>query len=160
MKLKTLPILATLLLCGLLSGCGTFRPVTDIPVGGNASAIKKFAAAVLTRATMDDFVWKATVAEPSVDLAMELANDSGNPDVAAAISVAIAAHLIEANGPRVLRLKLVGEGEAAKPRVFICRAKMAMDCELPVGTGVTVYAHPVSLGNLGVLVVDRISKGQ
>lgn len=151
--------LASIVICSVLllalSGCGTFKPITSQQIGNPSGVLARVTAAIFTKAAMDDFIWSASVTAPSVDIAMELANDSGDPNIQAGIAVAIATHLIEPNGPRILRLTLTGE---TKPRIFICRATMALDCEIPINTGVRVWAKPVSVGNLGVLIVDRISK--
>lgn len=145
-------ILVLAIVAVLAAGCGTLKPVTAIPAGGNVSLLTRISAALLTRASMDDFIWEGS-AGASVPIEQEAADAAGNPDLAAAIAIATATHLIEPSGARVLRITLAGE---TKPRIFFCQKDLAIACEPPLNAGVRVYAAPVSLGNLGILVVHRI----
>lgn len=137
-----------------LSACGTLKSATSVssPIASSSGVLGRFAAALFTRAAMDDFIWEGAVTSNN-DIAVEIAS-SADPNLAAIIQLAIATHLIESSGPRVLRITLVGE---STPRIFICRATMAVDCELPSNAGVKVWAAPISAENLGILIVHRIS---
>lgn len=164
--MKTIVALAALpvlLLCLLLSGCGTLGAVKPPVLPGQADGpLQRLWAALISRAGMGDEIYEGASVESvdSGDVAAGLVSSSLSAklgDLAPLAGELITRRLIEPAGPRAWAVNVVGDPAGAPPRIFFVRqsAGAGKVAGLLPSTPVKIWAKRYELPGFSAAIVTR-----